>query len=172
MRTTKFLSVLLVAVTMLTSMTACHTSKKVTNRRYMSTLKRDLKRHIKDADVSKAGDTVRVVYPELVMFDFDKDQVKAQALPSMERFANTLRDYCLVHVIVNGYTDNTGTDEVNLSLSKRRAENAKNTLETDGVGNTRIVTHGLGSANPIMSNKTPEGRQANRRVEFVIYEGK
>lgn len=160
------------AVTMLTSMTACHTSKKVTNRRYMSTLHRDLKRHIKDADVSKTGDTVRVVYPELVMFDFDKDQVKAQALPSMEQFANTLRDYCLVHVIVNGYTDNTGTDEVNLSLSKRRAENAKNTLETDGVGNTRIITNGMGAANPVMTNSTPEGRRANRRVEFVIYEGK
>ncbi len=154
------------------TLTACHTSKKISNRRYMHTLHRELKRDLKDAEVYKKGDTVRVVYPELAMFDFGKDDIKKQALPSFQKFANILRDYCLVHAVINGYTDNVGTDDVNISLSKRRAENAKTLLETDGVGNTRMTTNGMGATNPVMTNATNEGRQANRRVEFVLYEGK
>jgi outer membrane protein OmpA-like peptidoglycan-associated protein len=172
MRTIKFLAAIIFISVVFTSLTSCHTSKKVTNRRYMATLHRDLKKHIKDAQVSKRGDTVSVVYPEVAMFDFGSDQVKKDALTSIEKFSGILREYCLIGAIANGYTDNIGTPDANVGLSKRRAENVKTLLETDGVGNTRIVTHGMGEANPVMTNATPEGRQANRRVEFVLYENK
>jgi outer membrane protein OmpA-like peptidoglycan-associated protein len=69
---------------------------------------------------------------------------------------------------VEGYTDSTGTDQINQRLSERRAESARDFLVAQGVSQNAIVSRGLGKANPIASNATMEGRQDNRRVELVV----
>ena len=68
--------------------------------------------------------------------------------------------------VIDGYTDNTGTPEYNLDLSKRRAAAVDEYLHSKGVATGRFIPHGYGEANPVASNDTFEGRAENRRIEL------
>lgn len=172
MKNIKLLAIVVLASATLFT-TACHTAKKHrSNQPYMSLVYKELKRGLKDAEVTMKGDTVKVIYPEIAMFDFGKDQIKADALPSFRSFASVLKDYRRVYFYINGYTDNVGGGDMNLALSQRRSENTKTLMENNGIANARMTTNGMGEAYPVMTNTTAEGRQANRRVEFVLYENK
>ncbi|BCO34553.1 hypothetical protein MHEC_09860 [Mycobacterium heckeshornense] len=72
------------------------------------------------------------------------------------------------HITVNGYSDNTGDDAVNVSLSDNRANSVADFLIAKGVTGDRITAKGMGAANPVAGNDTPEGRARNRRVEIVV----
>jgi OOP family OmpA-OmpF porin len=68
-------------------------------------------------------------------------------------------------VTITGHTDNVGSEEYNLALSRFRAENVKKYLvEQYGVNPQRLDVQGAGPAQPVADNDTPEGRQRNRRV--------
>lgn len=69
---------------------------------------------------------------------------------------------------VSGYTDSTGSDDANLDLSKRRAQAVVNYLVTAGFDPSRLTAAGYGKAKPVASNDTEEGRELNRRIEFVV----
>lgn len=69
---------------------------------------------------------------------------------------------------VAGYTDSTGNDEANLDLSKRRAQSVVSYLVGAGFSPARLTAVGYGKANPVASNDTEEGREQNRRIEFVV----
>lgn len=71
-------------------------------------------------------------------------------------------------VTINGYTDNTGDDAMNILLSANRANTVADFLIAKGVTRDRLIAKGLGSADPIASNDTPDGRAKNRRVEIVV----
>ncbi|HAL54551.1 MAG TPA: OmpA family protein, partial [Sphingobacterium sp.] len=73
---------------------------------------------------------------------------------------------------VDGYTDATGTVEYNQWLSDKRAASVKKFLVDSGVAESRITAKGFGQSNPVGDNKTPEGRQKNRRVEVTILDKK
>lgn len=135
----------------------------------MRKLYKTVKKDQTNAHVKWKGDSIRVVYPEVAMFDFGKDEIKQDAYPAFKRYADILNHYTWVNFVINGYTDNVGPDDVNKSLSERRATNAKQLLQNDGINASRMSTNGYGSANPVMDNTTDEGRQANRRVEFLLY---
>ena len=118
------------------------------------------------------GDTLRVIYPELTMFDFGKDEIKPAAKVSLQQLSVLLKDYDRVNFVINGYTDNVGGAGANQALSERRAQSAKTLFETNGINAGRMQTNGRGENMPIRSNTTEEGRQANRRVELLLYERK
>jgi outer membrane protein OmpA-like peptidoglycan-associated protein len=71
-------------------------------------------------------------------------------------------------IVVEGYTDDTGTPQINGPLSDRRADSVATFLESHGIARDRITTHGLSTENPVASNKTAEGRAMNRRVEIEV----
>jgi outer membrane protein OmpA-like peptidoglycan-associated protein len=71
-------------------------------------------------------------------------------------------------MIIEGYTDDTGTPQINEPLSQRRAESVATYLESRGISRDRITTRGLSTENPVASNKTVEGRAMNRRVEIQV----
>lgn len=71
-------------------------------------------------------------------------------------------------IMVNGYTDNNGTEGINIPLSAQRANTVAEYLIANGVSRDRVVAKGLGSANPLAGSDTAEGRIKNRRVELVI----
>ena len=70
--------------------------------------------------------------------------------------------------IIKGYTDSTGADRYNLTISKFRANSVKSYLIAKGVDPTKLEALGLGSQNPIFSNRTAGGRKLNRRVEIEL----
>ena len=139
---------------------------------YIKKFHKEAKREVGTAKIRLKKDTVRVVYPEISMFDFNKDEIKPEAKTSLTGFGNVLKKYDRIDFIINGYTDNVGSDEVNQSLSQRRADAAKTLFESNGINSGRMRTNGKGAADPIEPNTTEEGRATNRRVELLLYERK
>ena len=103
-----------------------------------------------------------------VLFGFDKATLSSVALRNVDKLADFLRKHPNRSVLIEGHTDNVGSDEYNLGLSERRAEAVKSALVAKGIGEERITTKGYGKKYPVASNSTSEGRQLNRRVEVVV----
>jgi len=157
-----------ITITMLLSITMLSSCKMT----YIKKFHKDAKKEVGSAKIRLKSDTVRVVYPEVSMFDFNKDEIKPDAKVSLSHFGDVLKKYDKIDFIINGYTDNVGTDDVNQSLSQRRADNAKTLFESNGVRGGRMQTHGMGAANPAEPNTTETGKAANRRVELLLFERK
>jgi peptidoglycan-binding protein ArfA len=86
----------------------------------------------------------------------------------LSQVADKLRACPTARVAINGYSDNSGTEAINISLSNQRAQTVANFLTSHGVAGTQLVAKGLGSVNPVAPNDTAEGRAKNRRVEIVV----
>lgn len=101
-------------------------------------------------------------------FDLGKSTLRSKSYATLNRVAALLmeKDFSLK---LAGHTDNTGSRELNMRLSKDRAEAVKAYLVSQGANASRIEATGYGPDQPIATNKTAEGRQQNRRVEFTIY---
>jgi OOP family OmpA-OmpF porin len=101
-------------------------------------------------------------------FDFGKAIIRAHSFPSLDRVAKLLVDKNF-SLKLAGHTDNVGSNDANMKLSKDRAEAIKSYLVSKGANASRIEATGYGETQPIASNKTAKGRQLNRRVEFTLY---
>lgn len=101
-------------------------------------------------------------------FDFAKATIKATSYPALDRVAELLNRKHL-NLKLSGHTDNVGSKERNLALSRERAEAVKAYLVSKGANASKIEAVGYGMSQPISSNKTAAGRQKNRRVEFYIF---
>ena len=95
----------------------------------------------------------------------------AEILPESESVLDkvfvTLDTYSSLKVEIQGHTDNVGNKESNLKLSLARAQSVKSYLVKKGINQNRLMTKGYGSDKPIASNGTEDGKQKNRRIEFV-----
>jgi outer membrane protein OmpA-like peptidoglycan-associated protein len=103
-----------------------------------------------------------------IEFETGKSQIRGASAPILEGAAGVLLQYPALKVMIIGHTDNVGSQEVNVELSRKRAEAVKAFLMKKGVEADRIETRGEGPDSPVASNKTQAGRQANRRIEFQI----
>lgn len=103
-----------------------------------------------------------------IEFETGKSEIRGISAPVLESAAALLVQHPTLRVRVVGHTDNVGTRETNLELSKRRAEAVKAYLMKRGVEADRIETLGEGPDSPMTSNSTRQGRQQNRRIEFQI----
>ena len=117
-----------------------------------------------------AKDTERgsVVTFESVLFDVNKADLKPAANTTIRTLADFLKDNPQRKILVEGFTDNTGSDAYNLGLSQARADSVRHALVREGVEPSRIDTVGLGKAHPVSSNDSPASRAMNRRVEVTI----
>lgn len=103
-----------------------------------------------------------------VLFDVGQANLKPGADRSLTQLSQFLTGNPTRKVGIEGFTDSTGSDDYNLSLSRRRAEAVKDALVTRGIDPARVDVRGFGKSYPIATNGTAAGRQLNRRVEVVI----
>jgi outer membrane protein OmpA-like peptidoglycan-associated protein len=114
----------------------------------------------------KAG---KIEIKEKVFFDTGKATIKPQSNALLDDVAKLIAANPQVGVVtVEGHTDSTGSAATNRALSQKRAEAVKDYLVSKGVDASRIEAKGFGPDQPVESNKTAKGREANRRVEFTI----
>jgi len=103
-----------------------------------------------------------------VLFATNKSDLKSSGLVNITKLAQFLRDNPDRKVIVEGYTDSTGSDSYNQSLSERRAASVQRALAQQGVDISRILTQGYSKEYPVADNSSASGRAMNRRVEVTI----
>jgi OOP family OmpA-OmpF porin len=101
---------------------------------------------------------------ETIQFEFNSSVLKTESYPTLDKLSSVLKE-SNGKALVKGYASSEGTAAYNLKLSKDRANSVKTYLVNSGVSASKVVTKGLGEANPIASNDTEEGRIQNRRVE-------
>jgi OOP family OmpA-OmpF porin len=103
-----------------------------------------------------------------IYFDFDKADIKPESEPAIKEIAKLLQENQGLKLYVVGHTDNVGTIDYNMKLSKERADAVMNELVTKyKISAQRLKAYGVGSLAPVASNKTDDGRAKNRRVELV-----
>jgi outer membrane protein OmpA-like peptidoglycan-associated protein len=103
-----------------------------------------------------------------VLFDVGKADLKLGAQRAIDQLSNFLNEYSERTVLIEGFTDNTGSDEYNQDLSSHRSASVKSALIARGISDMRIQTLGYGESFPKATNGTVAGRQQNRRVEVII----
>jgi type IX secretion system PorP/SprF family membrane protein len=101
-------------------------------------------------------------------FESSKAVIRETSKPSLNTFADKLKQKANWNLVLDGHTDNVGDEDANLLLSKNRVEAVKSYLISKGISENRIKVNYFGETKPIADNNTSEGRQKNRRVEFKI----
>lgn len=101
-------------------------------------------------------------------FETSKDIIEESSKPSLNSLAEKLKQKPEWNLLLSGHTDNDGDDDANMILSKNRSETVKSYLISRGISESRIRVNYFGETEPVANNNTSEGRQKNRRVEFVI----
>ncbi len=108
---------------------------------------------------------------EKVHFQTNKSVILKKSFNLLEQVANLIKNHAEIKLVrVEGHTDERSTEAYNQKLSEQRAESVRKFLIKEGVAEARLTAVGYGESKPVSSNKTKRGREANRRVAFVILE--
>ncbi len=113
----------------------------------------------------EVGRTVRL---NNIFFDTGKSELRPESGPELDRLVTTLNESPKIVIEVRGHTDNTGSNEINAKLSQDRADAVREYFISKGIEPDRVGSKGFGESKPVSTNDTDEGRQQNRRVEFLI----
>jgi OOP family OmpA-OmpF porin len=104
-----------------------------------------------------------------VLFDTNEAVIKPESKAALEQMAKSLADNPSLNVFIVGHTDNQGTIETNLALSRKRAQAVANALAGSyGIGAARMLSYGVANLAPVAANTEEAGRARNRRVEMVV----
>lgn len=103
-----------------------------------------------------------------VLFETNKATLQTGAQRTVQKVAEFLNQYPQRKILIEGFTDDRGSDDYNQKLSEQRAQAVQELLVSNGVTSQRIDVHGYGEEYPVASNDNSAGRQQNRRVEIVI----
>ena len=128
---------------------------------------------LKDLGAQTTDTEIQIQLNSDVLFDFDKADLRPEALPSLQKVVTVMQSYPAYLCTIGGHTDGKGEKQYNQKLSERRADSVKTWLVAHGVSNS-ITAHGFGDTKPVVPNKKPngaddpEGRQKNRRVEITL----
>lgn len=104
----------------------------------------------------------------LVTFDFNKATLNDESIPDLENLLELLKEKNSMNCVLEGHTDDVGSDDFNMKLSKERADAVKAWLVKNGIKSSRIETKGYGKSRPLVKDTTEEARAMNRRVEIKL----
>ncbi|NPV12278.1 MAG: OmpA family protein [Ignavibacteria bacterium] len=105
-----------------------------------------------------------------VNFKKNSAEILQESLPVLQQVLEVLKSSSNINIRIEGHTDNVGSAEYNLKLSRERADAVKEFLIKNGIEQNRISVIGKGEEFPIADNETEIGRSLNRRVEIHVVE--
>ncbi|MBR5660199.1 MAG: OmpA family protein [Bacteroidales bacterium] len=120
--------------------------------------------------VQEAVEEINKSFRADALFDFDKSEIRADAIPILDKAVAWLNEFPTVKGVIEGHTDSRGTEEYNQGLSERRAKAVYDYLVNKGINKFRLTWKGFGESRPVATNETDEGRQLNRRIVLVLDE--
>ena len=118
--------------------------------------------------VTRIGDNITLNMPGNVTFATNSSDLNPAFFDVLNSVGKVLKEFDQTVVEVAGHTDSTGAEDYNQSLSERRAASVTQYLQSQGIIAQRVISVGMGELRPVADNTTPEGRQANRRVEITM----
>ncbi len=137
---------------------------------YMDVQEAKLRQRLSNSGVSvtRIGDQIQLNMPGNVTFATGSPDINAGFYDVLNSVAIVLKEYEKTTVDVIGHTDSVGSEDYNQRLSEARARSVAEYLSSQGTMPARLLIAGMGEAQPIASNATPEGRAQNRRVNLQI----
>jgi outer membrane protein OmpA-like peptidoglycan-associated protein len=135
-----------------------------------------IKNEIPGATVERVGEGINVTFDEKnpdgsqagVFFATNQSAINANSKLALDKLVKVFAEYPETNILIEGHTDDVGSDAYNLSLSEKRAEAVSNYLKNAGVASSRLTTKWYGEAQPKVANDSDATRATNRRVEFGI----
>ncbi len=135
-----------------------------------------IKTEIPGAKVERVGEGIDVTFDENnpdgtkagVYFETNKYNISPNSQLALDKLQKIFAEYPETNILVEGHTDNVGTDTYNMGLSQRRASAVGNYLKAAGVSSSRVIIKWYGESQPKVENNSDGNRALNRRVEFVI----
>jgi len=135
-----------------------------------------IKTEIPGAKVERVGEGIDVTFDENnpdgtkagVYFETNKYNITSNSKLALDKLQKIFAEYPETNILIEGHTDNVGTDEYNLGLSQRRADAVGDYLKTAGVSSSRLIIKWYGESQPKVENSSDANRALNRRVQFVI----
>jgi outer membrane protein OmpA-like peptidoglycan-associated protein len=135
-----------------------------------------IKNEIPGAKVERVGEGIDVTFDENnpdgtkagVFFETNKYNISDNSKLALDKLQKIFAEYPETNILIEGHTDNVGTDTYNLGLSQRRASAVGDYLRSAGVSSSRLIIKWYGESQPKVDNTTDANKAMNRRVEFVI----
>jgi outer membrane protein OmpA-like peptidoglycan-associated protein len=123
----------------------------------------------KNVQVTEEQGRIRIVLEAEILFDLDKYNLKPSAEAALARIkASIIDQHPGARLIIEGHTDDRGSEEYNRTLSTRRAQSVAAWLSRHGIEGARLQTVGYGKTKPRVPNTSDGNRARNRRVEIVV----
>jgi outer membrane protein OmpA-like peptidoglycan-associated protein len=129
----------------------------------------EMKKDLEGARIERIGEGIKITFESGILFDVNSSQLRPVARTNLEKLAKILNKYPDTDVLIEGHTDSTGGADYNMQLSIMRANSVGGYLTQQQVTGNRLKMMGYGETQPVVSNSTADGRQANRRVEIAVF---
>lgn len=135
-----------------------------------------IKAEVPGANVERVGEGINVTFDENnpdgskggVFFKSNDYTISGNSQLALKKLQKVFNEYPDTNILVEGHTDNVGSESANLLLSKRRANAAVSYLQSEGISADRLITKWYGESQPKVENNSNENKATNRRVQFVI----
>jgi outer membrane protein OmpA-like peptidoglycan-associated protein len=135
---------------------------------YMDKQAAEMQRDLEGAEIQRIGEGIKITFDSGILFDIDKSALRPISETNLAKLAKILNKYPDTNILIEGHTDDTGSEGHNMILSKDRAQSVSFYLATLDVKSARFSIAGYGETQPIVTNDSPEGRQKNRRVDIAV----
>ena len=130
---------------------------------------KELEQAVPTAEVQRVGEGINMTFDSSLMFAINSATINDAYKSDLAAAATVFKKYPDTNIRVEGHTDNTGTDAINIPLSEKRAKSVAAYLESQGIAGSRLEEEWFGSSQPKYPNDTPENQARNRRVELGVY---
>ncbi len=135
-----------------------------------------IKAEIPGAQVIRVGEGIDVTFSENnpdgskggVYFLTNQSTINANSKLALDKLQKIFAEYLYTNILIEGHTDDMGSENYNMRLSEKRANSTGNYLMNAGVSSSRITIKGYGEIQPKVENNSDENRALNRRVQFII----
>jgi len=135
---------------------------------HMDKQAQEIKQAVPDAKVERVGEGIDMTFNSGLLFQINSSVLSEAAKVNLAKVANVFVKYPETNILIEGHTDNTGSPEYNMELSKKRAYAVSDYLASKGVTTSRMDIKWYGETQPKYPNDNESNRALNRRVELAI----
>jgi len=135
---------------------------------HMDKQAKEIKQAVPDAQVERVGEGINMTFNSGLLFQVNSSALSEAAKTNLEKVAGVFTKYPETNLLIEGHTDDTGTPQYNMDLSKKRAYSVSDYLQSRGVAGSRMNVKWYGETQPKVPNTSDANRTQNRRVEVAI----